>query len=446
MIFKRLLLFFVILTNTILSRGQTDSISSKKSDEKRKAGWSFGAIPAVAFDTDIGFKYGAVVNLYNYGNGDLYPNYLYSIYAEWSRTTKGSGINQIFFDSKYLLPKGIRITADINLFTEKALDFYGFNGYNAYYNHAWEDDHSNAYISRMFYKQDRKLSRILFDFQGNISESKLKWIAGFGYFNNKIGPVNIAELNKGLSDSKKLADTPCLYQKYIDWGVIPSKQKNGGTTNYIRGGIIYDTRDNEANPMKGLWTEAILIAAPSFLGNGNLSYSQISFIHRQYFTLIEKKLSFAGRLGYQTKLSGEIPFYMLPFLFNSYQTRDGFGGAKSMRGILRNRVVGEGVAYGNLEFRWKFIRTTIFNQNFYVALSSFTDMGMVTKKFKIDDSKVPEQDKYLVNAGNESLHASYGAGLHFALNQNFIVAVDYGIAADKRDGRDGLYINLNFLY
>jgi len=32
------------------------------------------------------------------------------------------------------------------------------------------------------------------------------------------------------------------------------------------------------------------------------------------------------------------------------------------------------------------------------------------------------------------------------LNQNFIVTVDYGIAARAQDGETGLYINLNFLY
>jgi hypothetical protein len=32
------------------------------------------------------------------------------------------------------------------------------------------------------------------------------------------------------------------------------------------------------------------------------------------------------------------------------------------------------------------------------------------------------------------------------MNQNFIIAVDYGIAADERDGDSGLYIGLNYLF
>ena len=40
----------------------------------------------------------------------------------------------------------------------------------------------------------------------------------------------------------------------------------------------------------------------------------------------------------------------------------------------------------------------------------------------------------------------YGGGIRFALNENFIVAVDYGMAAKKEDGKSGLYINLNWLF
>ncbi len=39
-----------------------------------------------------------------------------------------------------------------------------------------------------------------------------------------------------------------------------------------------------------------------------------------------------------------------------------------------------------------------------------------------------------------------GAGLHIVMNQNFVVAVDYGRALDKGDGESGLYIGLNFLF
>jgi outer membrane protein assembly factor BamA len=207
--------------------------------------------------------------------------------------------------------------------------------------------------------------------------------------------------------------------------------------------------------MKGLWSEVVLVTAPRFLDNYENDYTQLALTHRQYFTLIQDKLSFAYRLSYQSTIAGETPFYMLPYLNFSYNPSisvEGLGGAKSLRGVLRNRVVGDAIAFGNFEFRWKFLRTIIKNQNLYVALSTFTDLGQVVKETKIDKSKIPMDDvygndlRYYFDENSDKLHISYGLGLHFALNENFIVAIDYGLAADQRDGSSGLYIGMNFLF
>jgi hypothetical protein len=77
---------------------------------------------------------------------------------------------------------------------------------------------------------------------------------------------------------------------------------------------------------------------------------------------------------------------------------------------------------------------------------------MVTAQYKFDMSGIPttgpdaEFAQKLVNSQDESLHMGAGAGIHIVMNQNFIVAVDYGRALDKGDGESGLYIGLNFLY
>ncbi len=415
--------------------------------EKIKKGWTFGAVPALAFDSDIGYKYGGVVNLYNFGDGSTYPKYRHSIYLEWSRTTKGSGINQFCYDSKYLVPN-IRVTAEASLLTEKALDFYGFNGYNSLYNSAFEETDGPEYITRMFYRLDRKLTRLKAEFQGKLVGDKFRWFAGFAWYGNDIGTVDINNLNKGKKEADMLPDTITLFDNYIDWGIIPEKQQQGGSTGLVKLGLIYDTRDNEPNPMSGIWTEMQFIAAPGFLGDNDMSYTKIAITHRQYFTLFPNKLSFAYRLGYQGKIGGEMPFYMLPFVFNTAPSlaRDGLGGAKTLRGVLRNRIVGEDFIYGTLEFRWKFITTVVLNQNFYIALNAFTDFGMITGKYKFDRSGIPSSGLALFPDDKEKLHHSYGAGLNFVLNENFVVSVNYGLAFDERDGDHGFYIGFNFMF
>jgi outer membrane protein assembly factor BamA len=444
------LLFSAFLLTAILpvlAQAQTDSIQSTKKADKIKKGWNFGGVPVIAYDSDIGFKYGAVVNVFNYGDGTRYPKYDHSLYFEWSRTTKGSGINQFIYDSERLIP-GIRLSVEASLLTEQSLDFFGFNGYESYYNPDLEDEDSDNYLSRMYYNMDRKLTRLRADFQGKITGPKFRWLAGIEYSNAKMNTVDIEKLNKGKDDDELLPDTALLYDNYVAWGIIPEDQAKGGKVTLLKAGLVYDTRDIEANPMRGIWTEVQLLVAPAFMGSIDNSFTKLAITHRQYFTLAPQVLNFAYRLSYQTKLGGEMPYYTLPFVYNTAPnyTRDGVGGSKTVRGVMRNRVVGEGVLFGNLELRWKFLRTTLFNQNVYLALSGFLDGGMVTKKHDFDKAGVPADQLYMVENADEKLHLGAGAGFHFVMNQNFVIAVDYGRALDPGDGESGLYIGLNFLY
>jgi outer membrane protein assembly factor BamA len=437
-------IFFVaslfILTGKLC--GQADTVKTKS--DKIKTGWNFGALPAIAYDSDIGFKYGALVNLFYYGDGKQYPEYLHSLYFEWNHTTKGSGQTQFTYDSRYLIP-GIRLSAEASYLTEQSLDFYGFNGYESDYNPDFEDEESDAYISRMYYNMDRRLARVKADFQGKIKGSQLRWFAGVEFNNARMGTVDIDKLNKGKDPEDQLPDADLLFDRYVEWGLIPEAEADGGNTTLLKAGAVYDTRDIEANPMKGIWTDLQFLVAPGFLGNGDLAYTRLALTHRQYFTLVPRVLSFAYRLSYQTRISGNMPYYMLPFVYNTAPalTRDGLGGAKTIRGIMRNRVVGDGFVYGNLEMRWKLFRTIVFDQNIYLALSAFLDGGMVTDKFDFDDHANTEA---ILSGRKESFHLGTGGGLHIVMNQNFVVAVDYGRAIDPDDGIGGLYIGLNFLY
>jgi outer membrane protein assembly factor BamA len=449
--FSTLMVTISLVTSglALQAQNQADTAKTAKKADKIKKGWNFGGLPVIAYDSDIGFKYGALVNVFNYGDGSRYPKYNHSLYFEWSRTTKGSGINQFTYDSEHLIP-GVRVSAEASLLTEQSLDFYGFNGYQSYYNKDYEDDKNPDYISRMFYNQERKLTRLKADFQGKITGPKFRWFAGIEYNHARMATVDIKKLNKGKDTEDQLPDTALLYDKYIEWGIIPADQANGGSTTLLKAGVVYDTRDIEANPMKGIWTDLQFLMAPSFMGNGSLSYSRIAITHRQYFTLAPQVLSLAYRVSYQAKLGGTMPYYMLPFVYNTAPslTRDGLGGAKTIRGVMRNRIVGDDFAYGNIELRWKFLRTIVGKQNIYLALSGFLDGGMVTSKYKIDKSGVPSDEfsQKLVNSGDEKLHLGAGGGLHIVMNQNFVVALDYGRALNKGDGKSGLYIGLNFLY
>jgi len=424
---------------------QQSIYSQEEKQENTKKGWSFGLVPAVGFDSDVGYRYGGLINLYNYGDGTIYPNYLYSIYLEWSQTTRGNGKNVFTIDSKNLLPNQMRLTGEVSYHTEKNLDFYGFNGYEATYLPEILDTEDPSYVSRLFYRHQRKMLRITADVQGKITDNnKLRWLIGYGFNNFEIAPIDVADLNKGKSDDEQLADTSIMV-RYVKDNIIQKDEKNGGNVGFAKLGIVYDSRDNEPNPMSGIWFEAFAIVAPKWLGTeANYQFTKIVAIHRQYFTIIEENLSFAYRLAYQGTIAGRTPFYFQPYIISSFSTNDGLGGGSTMRGILRNRVVGEGIAYGNFELRWKFWHTTLFKQNLYFGLNGFFDSGMVVQKHKINYAEIPQA--YKIEEVTDKPHSSVGTGLRIAMNRNFILACDFGVALDKRDGTSGLYIGMGYLF
>ncbi len=445
---KQIRFIFVCMFSILIAYSSYAQDKKPKSDVPLvKTGWTFGAIPALTFDTDQGFQYGAAVNFFNFGDGATFPKYKHSLYLEISRFTKGSGIYRINYDSEYLIP-GIQITSDLSYLPDQAYDFYGFNGFESVLNKNWEDQDSQDYKTRMFYKYQQKLFRFKTEFKGKFTGSQFGWLAGINLSNYRASSVDIEKLNKGKNDNDKLPSVdlqPGLYEKYQQWALINQQEANGGFIPELKGGIVYDTRDFKPNPMKGIWTEAVIACAPKFLG-AESAFTKFSLTHRQYITLIKEDLSFAYRLSWQQTIDGHVPFYYQPQMISANSS--GLGGAKTLRGIRRNRIVGDGYVLGNLELRWKFYRLKFINQNFYMALNTFVDFGQVTKKIETSNINIPTSEiaSDYFNTGAEKLHKSYGAGLRLVMNYNFIMAIDYGIATNSQDGDSGIYIGLNYLF
>lgn len=440
------------MKNTLLLFVLCVSFSGVYSQEElTKKGWNFGALPTITFDTDLGFQYGALVDLYHYGDGSRYPVYDHKLYFEVSRFTKGSGINRFYYDSDKLI-NGIQTSVDLSFLSDQAYDFYGFNGFDAVVKPEWIDDEDPDYLTRMYYKYDRKMFRFKVDLLGDLAGENLRWAAGITMLNFSLGSVDVDKLNKGKEGDEILPDPevqPGLYEKYQAWGIIPEEEADGGFVPTLKAGLVYDTRDNRPNPMKGVWTEAVVEAAPEFLG-AESGFAKLSLTHRQYFTLVPRDLSLAYRLNYQTTIAGHAPFYYQTQVITSElkgASSEGLGGSNSLRGVRRNRVVGDGYILGNIEARWKFARFKLINNNFYLGLNGFLDFGKVTKKIEVDPKVgfIPQEQAYF-DEGAEKMHYSYGAGLRIAMNENFIVKIDYGMAADERDGTSGMYIGLAYLF
>lgn len=447
---KKYLIVLLVSALTFLASAQED---------KSKTGWKFGgALPAISFDSNLGFQYGALVEFFNYGNPGIYPEWYDHIYAEVSRFTKGSGIYRFMFESNHIIP-GIEWVADLSYLPDLANHFYGFNGYESIYNADWMDNEATAYKSEMFYRHERNQFRFKNDFLGKLSGEKLKWSAGFAFQKFDVKSVNIDKLNKGKDEDllPSLADEPGLFELYRDsLGLISSNEADGGWVNTLKAGVVYDTRDNRPNPMKGIWTELGFEVAPEFLGN-DWGFTKFYITHRQYFTLVEDNLSLVYRLGYQATLSGNTPFFYQSQMITSRLTgafNEGLGGFSTLRGVLKNRVVGDGFALGNAELRWKPVHFTLFNKESYLGINLFYDLGMVTQKIDLPPALqatfLSEMTNYtysdFFNPGSEKMHHCAGISIMPVWGENFVIAVDIGKSFNEQDGNIAFGIGLNYLF
>lgn len=428
-----------------------DSVAGISRPKKCKTGWKPIALPVLGYNTDIGFQYGLCGEITDYGDSCFaFPKYLHSFYVEASFTTKGGNIFQFFYDSDKLL-KGLRVTADVSYLTEKALDFYGFNGYKSVYNPSWEDDQDSDYVSRVFYRHERKFFKLALGLQGRFFTPHLRWFAGVTILDIRVDSVNVEKLNKGQKEEKKLPYVPGLYDHYVSWGILDAKEKNGGMNNFVKLGLIFDTRDVETNPTRGLWSEINFVLAPKFIGDGNYGFIKLALIHRQYINLIRKRLIFAYRLAYQGTIAGTAPFYIQPIMINSWEkttTVDGLGGSRNIRGIVRNRVVGDGIIYGTAELRWKIVNFQLFKQRLYLGANAYADAGMVVQEIPVNKEGIPSninQDDYF-SASPEVPHTAVGGGIKLSYNENFVLTCDFGWAPDKRDGSYGVYVGFGYLF
>ncbi len=512
---KRTIIFMISVLFTLTSfAAQKEKVQEVDSlGRKIKTGWNFGALPSVAFDADLGFQGGALANIYYYGDGSQYPEYIHSIYAEAAYTTKNYGIFRVNYDSKYLIPNH-RLTLDMTYQPDAMCDFYGYNGYQSIYNqnlHKWKKDQSkmgnpDEYQSRAFYKYKRDLFRFAADMEGTIWKN-IKWNAGIGVLGYMIDECNIDMLNGKnefdpnipLADQKAMNENiEGLYEKYVKWGIIDPNEANGGWHPYLRAGLTYDSRDQRTCPTKGIYADAFFTYTAAFnakygmQADAGYNHLQFNFNFRHYVPVYRDRVTFAYRLGTQNNIAGNSPFYMNTYLNTLFIQRvmyEGLGGANSLRGIMRNRILANGFAYANVELRAKVAKFDIGKQHFYIGLAPFFDLGVITQPYKLDEDKIMaahlkdyvetntlaalgadvaptlplssyfatyKTDDNALGITTEHIdnskiylpHMAAGLGLKVAMNENFVLSVDWAMALNKQDNAKwaNFYIKMGYLF
>ena len=405
------------------------SVLIAQEEKEVKTGWSMGVLPCATYSVDNGLQYGAFGDVYYYGDGSTYPDPVHKISWEASHFTKGKTRLYLGYDSKYLIPN-MRVNASLTFVNDPMYNFWGFNGPAALSDYdLWANKTVTPSVN--YYGMSRKMYRGLVNIQGRLADN-LNWAAGVNIWKWEMGDMRESEKNENRYSVENT-----LYRDYIAIGAIKEEEAKGGWATEMNMGLVYDSRDIEAAPNKGIWAEAYLNGDPF------RKYLKACAYFRNYIDIpIHIPAGdpvFAYRLAWQQTIAGETPFYMIqnvPLLVQRNMISEGFGSSNTIRGIRENRILTEGFAWVNAELRVKLVSFKAANQFFYIAMNPFFDAGIVTKNYRQDvfgnaantvDAKlaalnVPTSIYDTTKAGD--IVYSAGAGLKIAMNQNFIVSVE----------------------
>ena len=448
----------IVLCLMLLTFGLAAQDNGKTLNEKGeiiKKGWNFGPLPVVGFNSDMGFQYGVCLDVFNYGDGSKYPNYNFKMNFEVSTYTKGSSIFRSYSYWNNVIPKGI-LFADFGYFIDKKFDFYGFNGYAApYYKDAavqmnpYEITEPGMAESGLYYT-DRRQFRAVVSMRQKIGNlNNLYYGVGLAFYNYDFNQLSI----------KKYENQYTLYDLYCQSGLIRGNEAGGGNVTQFKAGIVYDSKNYENDPTRGIYFEATFTAAPDFIDKHGYDHLTFTGVFHHYIPVLGDHLTFSYRIGAQNVIAGDIPFYAMMntnLMFYKKIYTESYGGSTTGRGINRNSVIGQGVAWLNAELRWRITNFKFINQNWCVALNPMFDAGMVTQTFRLEEQKaameklndLTSDDYNLIYSGkDESLHTSAGCGLKLIMNKNFVVSAEFAKALNKLDG-EGMkaYIGFNYIF
>jgi hypothetical protein len=428
--------------------------------EDKREGYFLTGIPRFEFDPIRGFGIGGNVNLfYNGPKSDPffeYTPYRHAVNAEFFIFQNGRVRYAVNYDSPYIFNSKWRLRADAVLWEDPNAQYWGI-GRSSLQGLQFRDKRSG---------QLRNFSRIK-DYEENLALADLgddgQYFTDFHYnhFLQREQLYNILAERTFLGGRLRMMfGYEALFTDFSAYGgriaeeaftlagdrvaavnnetLVEYQQRTGvwdrfnltgfdapgryNFTSMLAAALIYDTRDYEPDPTKGLFLQYSHEFSAPWIGsdfNFNKFMLQAQYVHTLYRWKNQKnRITFAGLAAFGHIFGSRINFIEMWDL--SSQAEAGgilvLGGARSLRGFREARFLAPTVALVNLELRTRLYDFKLLKQNIYVGLTPFYDFGSVW------DS--PSQVSLTQWKG------APGLGLRLGWNQSTIVRLDYGHSSE----------------
>jgi len=389
--------------------------------EDKRPGRYVTGFPAIGWDPESGFNYGAAVQWFDNGAADS-PFFRYTPYRERivvaaAGSTGGSYRALVGYDQPYVADTPWRIRVFGGFEQTDLENYFGFGdatlgpltypgssqSYRNFdeYTKALESTVNGQTWARYNEYQKMQVGAV-------VTVERDYW---GGWLRPQIGfqfrYVNVEDYT-GDTINDAIMQPTRLFTDNQAGNVIGF---DGGWDNAVKVGLTFDTRDFEPDPGEGVMLQAVGRVSSKALGS-EFDYQQVTLSGRAFHNLLgeEGRLVLAGRFTYLMQF-GDVPFYAASTIPFTDGDANGLGGHATLRGFVTDRFVGDVAAYANAELRWSFGETMLWNQHLRFMLVPFVDTGRV-----FDSVGETTLDAWKVSGG---------LGFRLAWNLSTVVSFDY---------------------
>ncbi len=374
-------------------------------------GMGFGAVPALNYDADNGFGFGAIANLYWY-DGATRP-YRAALMVQIFLTTKLLHDHHVTAEWLKAGDLPLRLWARLGYLESRSQNYCGLGG------DVTCDPAVAQQAAAALGLVGDEAERVVHDY----------------YLRRFINPYGILQARWALVEQPARFELTAGYRGSLfvpgtwedadgdgapDLRPFPNSayatafpDGEPGFESQAQLGVMLDTRDNEPAPTQGVWLEASARASSPLIGSrwqwlgGNVTLRGYAPLDPQHALVLCNRLIGDGVVG-----DPPIQSLVRPGGGSDVYV---FGGGDIGRGIRVQRYIGKLRLVDQTELRWDVAKTEVLAQRLVFTVAGFVDAGIVGKE--------------LVDPGPMPLQVGLGGALRVAWNENFIIRFDVGASS-----------------
>jgi outer membrane protein assembly factor BamA len=207
-----------------------------------------------------------------------------------------------------------------------------------------------------------------------------------------------------------------LLRRDFEQGLISGL--HGGWISIIQNALIFDTRDFEPDPTRGVYFEVANEYSSKYIGS-QFNFNKLFIQGRGYQKLpFGPRTVLAGRFGAGNIFGNNAPFFEFQDQWSPEGSINALGGRQSLRGYRANRFLARSMWFTNVELRARLAETVLGRQRFAFSVAPFFDAGTVRDRWQ--------------DLSFDKIKTSYGAGARVAWNQSTILFFDYGMSKEDK--------------